>query len=368
MLLLPSPILAATEEAVGSADPGIYGTLIPLLLLLPIAGFAFSALFGRRLQLSFGRWAAEIVPVGLIVLTWLVALAIIVPALQHAEPFGEHGLDITLWTWIPAGDFIVDIGFHVDALTACLLIVVTTIGMLVHVYSIGYMAHDAGTWRFFAYLNLFMFSMLLLVLANNWLLVFAGWELVGLSSYSLIGYWYSKRTRGAGRQEGVHRQPRRRRRVRARDHGDLREHRHAEHPGLDRDHDRQPGVDDRPDRARRRARVRRRDGQERPVPAPRLAAGRDGGPDPGLGPDPRRDDGQRGRLPRRAVEPPVRPRAGDDGGGRRDRHLHRDPRGLDRLHPDRHQARPRVLDAVAAGLHVRGPRRRRVHRRDLPPA
>ncbi len=194
MLLLPSPILAATEEAVGSADPGIYGILIPLLLLLPIAGFAFSALFGRRLQLSFGRWAAEIVPVGLIVLTWLVALAIIVPALQHAEPFGEHGLDIRLWTWIPAGDFIVDIGFHVDALTACLLIVVTTIGMLVHVYSIGYMAHDAGTWRFFAYLNLFMFSMLLLVLANNWLLVFAGWELVGLSSYSLIGYWYSKRT------------------------------------------------------------------------------------------------------------------------------------------------------------------------------
>jgi NADH-quinone oxidoreductase subunit L len=194
MHLLPSVVLAATEEGAGLVDPGIYATLIPLLVLLPIAGFAISALFGRRLQLSFGRWAAEIVPVGLIVLTWLVALAIIVPALQHAEPFGEHGLDIRLWTWIPAGDFIVDIGFHVDALTACLLIVVTTIGMLVHVYSIGYMAHDAGTWRFFAYLNLFMFSMLLLVLANNWLLVFAGWELVGLSSYALIGYWYSKRT------------------------------------------------------------------------------------------------------------------------------------------------------------------------------
>ena len=74
------------------------------------------------------------------------------------------------------------------------LIVVTTIGMLVHIYSIGYMAHDNGTWRFFAYLNLFMFSMLLLVLANTWLLVFAGWELVGLSSYSLIGFWYSKRS------------------------------------------------------------------------------------------------------------------------------------------------------------------------------
>ncbi len=193
MHLLPVTVLAATE-AVGSKDPGIYATLIPLLVLLPIAGFAFTALFGRRLQLSFGRWAAEIVPIGLIVVTWLIALAVIYPAVNHLEPFGEAGLDVTLWTWIPAGGFNVDIGFHVDALTACLLIVVTTIGMLVHIYSIGYMAHDNGTWRFFAYLNLFMFSMLLLVLANTWLLVFAGWELVGLSSYSLIGFWYSKRS------------------------------------------------------------------------------------------------------------------------------------------------------------------------------
>ena len=75
-----------------------------------------------------------------------------------------------------------------------LLLVVTTIGMLVHIYSIGYMAHDPATWRFFAYLNLFMFSMLVLVLASSWVLVFAGWELVGLSSYSLIGFWYHKRS------------------------------------------------------------------------------------------------------------------------------------------------------------------------------
>ncbi len=196
MHLLPSIVLAATEGAAEGAtsDLGIYATLIPLLVLLPILGFAFTALFGRRLQMRFGRWAAEIVPIGLIVLTWVVAMVIVVPVLQHAEPFGELGRDVTLWTWIPAGDFTVDIGFHVDALTACLLIVVTTVGMLVHLYSIGYMAHDGGTWRFFAYLNLFMFSMLLLVLANNWLLVFAGWELVGLSSYALIGFWYTKRT------------------------------------------------------------------------------------------------------------------------------------------------------------------------------
>ncbi|MFL5687361.1 MAG: NADH-quinone oxidoreductase subunit L [Chloroflexota bacterium] len=172
----------------------MYELLIPLLVVLPIAGFSFTALFGRRLQLRFGRTAAEIVPLGVIVLTWVAAMAIVIPALQHLEPFGEHGLDVTLWTWIPAGGFTVDMGFHVDALTATLLIVVTTIGMLVHLYSVGYMAHDPGTWRFFAYLNLFMFSMLVLVLANSWLLVFAGWELVGLSSYSLIGFWYVRRS------------------------------------------------------------------------------------------------------------------------------------------------------------------------------
>ena len=125
---------------------------------------------------------------------WLIALAVIVPALDHAAPFGEEGITFKLWTWIPAGNFTVDLGFHVDALTAVLLLVVTTIGMLVHIYSIGYMAHDPATWRFFAYLNLFMFSMLVLVLASSWVLVFAGWELVGLSSYSLIGFWYHKRS------------------------------------------------------------------------------------------------------------------------------------------------------------------------------
>ena len=130
----------------------------------------------------------------MVVLSWLAAMIVVVPALGHAEPFGERGLDFTLYTWIPAGKFVVDVGFHVDALTACLLIVVTTIGMLVHVYSVGYMAHDPGTWRFFAYLNLFMFSMLLLVLADSFLVIFVAWELVGLSSYLLIGFWYRKPT------------------------------------------------------------------------------------------------------------------------------------------------------------------------------
>ncbi len=195
MHLLPTLLLAATEgEVAATGDLGIYPLLISLIPLLPILGFAFTALFGRRLQYRFGRNAAAFVPVALIVLVWLIALAVIVPAVEHAAPFGEEGITFKLWTWIPAGDFTVDIGFHVDALTAVLLLVVTTIGMLVHIYSIGYMAHDPATWRFFAYLNLFMFSMLVLVLASSWVLVFAGWELVGLSSYSLIGFWYHKRS------------------------------------------------------------------------------------------------------------------------------------------------------------------------------
>ncbi len=171
-----------------------YEALIIAIPALPIAGFVFTALFGRRLQARFGRNAASAVPIAVVILSWIAAMIVVPPALGHAEPFGEHGLSFTLYEWIPAGKFVVDVGFHVDALTACLLIVVTTIGMLVHVYSIGYMAHDPGTWRFFAYLNLFMFSMLLLVLADDFLVIFVAWELVGLSSYLLIGFWYRKRS------------------------------------------------------------------------------------------------------------------------------------------------------------------------------
>src|SRR6476660_3839531 len=163
--------------------------LVPAIAVLPLAGFGFTALVGRRL-----RKQAHWVPVLVVLVAWVIAMAVSFNSLTGAEPFGEHGYGAVLFTWIPAGGFHVDIGFFVDNLTACLLIVVTTIGMLVHVYSLGYMAHDPGRWRFFAYLNLFMFSMLLLVLASSFLVVFVAWELVGLSSYLLIGFWYRKRT------------------------------------------------------------------------------------------------------------------------------------------------------------------------------
>jgi NADH-quinone oxidoreductase subunit L len=168
--------------------------LLPLLLILPIAGFVITAFFGRR----FGK-QAHWIPVGAIFLAWVVAMLAVVNVLTGAAPLlpgseTTHGYVVGSWTWIPAGAFHIDLGLFVDPLTACLLIVVTTIGLLVHVYSIGYMSHDPGYWRFFAYLNLFMFSMLLLVLADSWLVVFVAWELVGLSSYLLIGFWYRKRS------------------------------------------------------------------------------------------------------------------------------------------------------------------------------
>jgi NADH-quinone oxidoreductase subunit L len=129
-----------------------------------------------------------------VILSWLIAMVVVFGVINHTQPFGEAGYGFPVWTWIPTEGFDVGVGFFVDGLTAALLIVVTTIGMLVHVYSVGYMSHDPGYWRFFAYLNLFMFSMLLLVLADSWLVVFVAWELVGLSSYLLIGFWYRKRS------------------------------------------------------------------------------------------------------------------------------------------------------------------------------
>jgi NADH-quinone oxidoreductase subunit L len=161
--------------------------LITLLLLLPIAGFVVTAVVGRRLTRPW------IVAVPLIVVVWVIATYLAWQALV-ADAYGGEGITFELYRWIPAGAFQIGFGLLLDNLSAVMLLVVTTVGMLVHVYSIGYMAHDANRYRFFAYLNLFMFSMLLLVLAANYLLVFAAWELVGLSSYLLIGFWYHKRS------------------------------------------------------------------------------------------------------------------------------------------------------------------------------
>ncbi len=95
-------------------------------------------------------------------------------------------------TWMTAGNFSVDWGFWLDQLSLVMLLIVTGVGFVIHIYSVGYMAQEGGYYRYFSYLNLFMFFMLMLILANNYLLMFVGWEGVGLASYLLIGFWFLK--------------------------------------------------------------------------------------------------------------------------------------------------------------------------------
>ncbi|HET6745696.1 MAG TPA: proton-conducting transporter membrane subunit, partial [Candidatus Limnocylindria bacterium] len=133
------------------------------------------------------RYASWIVPTLAVAVSWALSMVVFASVV-----FGHNEYHVVIYEWIGAGDFHVEIAFLVDSLSAMLLLVVSSVGLLVHIYSIGYMNGDRGLWRFFAYLNLFMVSMLLLILADNFLLMYVGWELVGLCSYLLIGFWYKK--------------------------------------------------------------------------------------------------------------------------------------------------------------------------------
>ncbi|HLN81834.1 MAG TPA: proton-conducting transporter membrane subunit, partial [Thermoanaerobaculia bacterium] len=154
---------------------------------LPLAGFLLCLLLGRRLGKSFVTAAG----VGSVGLATLAAWWRLIPYFAGG---GASGVE-RIAPWIAAGNFSVDISLRLDPLSGLMVSFVTFVGFLIHVYSIGYMRHDetdAGYARFFAYMNLFLFSMLTLVLANNFLLMFVGWEGVGLCSYLLIGYYYEK--------------------------------------------------------------------------------------------------------------------------------------------------------------------------------
>ena len=154
-----------------------------LILLLPLTGVVFNVFFGRRA----GRAAVNFVAPALIFLAFGVSLWAFASLLTM--PRGA-ALTVTLWPWIEAGRFHVDIALRFDALTAVMALVVTGVGAFIHLYSDGYMAGDKDYARFFAYMNLFALSMLTLVLADNLLLMFVGWEGVGLCSYLLIAFWY----------------------------------------------------------------------------------------------------------------------------------------------------------------------------------
>ena len=159
-------------------------TLLWLIPVLPFAGALLLALVGSRLS----RRAATAVGVGSVGLSALVTILVAVSFLS-APPPGDSYTQV-LWTWINVAGFQPQIGFYLDALSLVMVLVVTFVGFLIHIYSVEFMSEDDGFSRFFAYMNLFVASMITLLLANNLLLLTLGWEGVGLCSYLLIGFWY----------------------------------------------------------------------------------------------------------------------------------------------------------------------------------
>ncbi len=160
-----------------------------LIPFFPLVGAAVNAIVGWKLQKTLGKRFVHLVAVGAMTLSFLVAAAAFVQ-MWRLDP--EHRfLQDTLWNLLTAGRVTVDLGFALDPLSMMMTLIITFIGTLIHVFSIGYMADEPAYWRFFSYLNLFVFSMLLLVMGDNFVLMFFGWEGVGLCSYLLISFWYS---------------------------------------------------------------------------------------------------------------------------------------------------------------------------------
>src|SRR5919198_565674 len=159
-----------------------------LLLFLPLLGFVVTGGLGRRMPRSGTSW----IGCGVVGAAFVVAVAVFLQIRSEAPATQFH--DLTYYRWADAGSFHLTFGFLIDPLTSVMLLIVTGVGFLIHVYSVGYMAGDPNYSRYFSYLNLFIFSMLLLVLADNYLILTIGWGLVGLSSYLLIGFWFERRS------------------------------------------------------------------------------------------------------------------------------------------------------------------------------
>ncbi len=169
-------------------------TLSPVLLLAialaPLLGSIVVGLFGTGF---FGRQVTRVgghgLTIALVAFSTIASIYVLYQVVVNDAYFND-----TIYTWALIGTIPVEIGFLVDSLTATMMVVVTSVSLMVHIYTIGYMSEDPGYNRFFSYISLFTFSMLMLVMANNMLLLFFGWEAVGLVSYLLIGFWYEKPT------------------------------------------------------------------------------------------------------------------------------------------------------------------------------
>jgi NADH-quinone oxidoreductase subunit L len=180
------------------SQAGYFLEHIWLIPLFPMASALLMLLFGRRLANA----AVSVLCVGSVFVSFIYSLGAVLQLV--ARPAEQRVFETALFQWVPAGvyhtaagglgNFTADWGFLLDPLSSVMILVVTGVGFLIHFYSIGYMGHEGGYYRFFGYLNLFMFAMLTLVLANNLLVLFVGWEGVGLCSYLLIGFYFKKKS------------------------------------------------------------------------------------------------------------------------------------------------------------------------------
>jgi NADH-quinone oxidoreductase subunit L len=168
-----------------SSSPNLY----LLIALAPLAGAILAGLFGTGF---LGRFISRRGAHSLTIL--LVAVSTVGSAIVLKDVLAGHTYDGVVYTWSLIGDIPMQIGFQIDSLSAMMMMVVTSVSLMVHIYTIGYMAEDPGYSRFFAYISLFTFSMLMLVMSNNMVQLFFGWEAVGLVSYLLIGFWYTRPT------------------------------------------------------------------------------------------------------------------------------------------------------------------------------
>ena len=161
--------------------------LIYAIILLPLFGFVINGLLGKHLpKMVVGALATLVV-----FASFLISVNIFLGFTDHSAP-----IIVKAFEWFTVGGVQVNFGFQIDQLSLMMMMIITGIGSLIHLYSIGYMSHDKGFYKFFTYLNLFIFSMLLLVMGSNYLILFIGWEGVGLCSYLLIGFWYENKEYG----------------------------------------------------------------------------------------------------------------------------------------------------------------------------
>src|SRR3569833_3218950 len=154
------------------------------IVLAPLVGAIIAWLFGRQIGRAGAHWVT--------IIGDAISFGLSLLEFKHVVLDGAPAVNGSVYTWMVSDGIRFEVGFLIDRLTALMILVVNFVSLMVHIYTIGYMRDDPGYQRFFSYISLFTFSMLLLVMANNFMQLFFGWEAVGLVSYLLIGFWYKR--------------------------------------------------------------------------------------------------------------------------------------------------------------------------------